>query len=90
MAKKKNIEELEDIEIPELEEGAEENETKEEVEGTKHQKSFKEQWEKYLDSLNMKLDSFGKAIATNQKYIQKLWDRLKLTEDNFRIHIEKE
>lgn len=80
MVKKKKEETTEEVpeEIPEIEDVEEPKEITQE-----------EKIEQFYNSLNTWQSKMEKAINVNQKYIKGMWERLKLVEDNFKIHLEK-
>jgi len=80
MPRKKKTE-LEDVEIPELDE-----EVADEEEAEVKPETSDEKWKKIFQLM----ETFRTAIEANQKYVRKLWDRLKVAEDNFRIHLDQE
>ncbi len=62
-----------------------------ELEGEDKEKESdnQEDWRSYLDKLQSILDKHQKGIAVNQKYIRKIWERVKELEANFKILLEQ-
>ena len=48
-----------------------------------------EDWKEYFKSFQIALTKHQEAIAVNQKYIRKIWERVKQVEDNFKTLLEK-
>jgi len=76
------IDELEDDYLKDLDDdgGDMEEETEEESQDLESDK---------LKDLEMKIETYEKAITTNQKYIKKIWDKVKELEENFRLLYER-
>ena len=69
-------EEMEGLDNPEEEPATPEEEEKNEV-------------EEFMEITNQRLESCHKGILTNQKYVKKVWERLKVLEDNFKLLYEE-
>ncbi len=90
--KTKKKSELEDVEYPdEVEEEGFIDELDDEKEEEKEVPEIepKEEWKKVTDVLESVADKHGKSISINQKYIKKIWEKVKELEDNFKLLIEK-
>ena len=66
----------------------EEEEIPEEPEEVEEVITPEKQAEEFLIQIEQRFKRDEAAITTNQKFIKKLWDRQKVTEDNLRIHLE--
>jgi len=68
-------------ELDDIENGSDEEDIEEPTEGNEVLEKF--------EALENKLEKYENGIAVNQKYIKKIWQRVKELEDNFNILIQQ-
>ena len=77
---KKTEDELEEGFIEELDDDGEEDENEEGM--------IEDKTDQRIDKLELNQEKIEKAISTNQKYIRKIWNKIKVQENNFKLLYE--